>query len=368
MSNKTNQGNEEIKNNEDKNLQKLREEFDKKRFQNENHPKTSYGNKHLINQKKNIYSQSCKKTPKRYNKALSANKFNHKNNENKVTLNEQISYNFCKNHPGFLYYKEIMASINNNKLNKIRTLTGKPMKKMKLEYVHINISDKNLNNNKFKENQKFPKINYGYNNKKNINEKISIYNNYLNDKNNPYSIFWANKILNQSDYRIDIKGMTLGVPKLGSVNNREDFFLKVLNKSNTKKNLEKSNKNLFKKFNNKLNIKGHYNNNYIGIINQKNSQKEIITKEIFDINKKCDKIETNKKEMKNIVNDEKNKGKILEDYNNKNKKEDNGDEYEEESLDEEVQKQFYKNQKNFFKARKDIIEEPEFLEEDNDIN
>ena len=55
------------------------------------------------------------------------------------------------------------------------------------------------------------------------------------------------------------------------------------------------------------------------------------------------------------------------DNNNKgdNHHDDIENDYDNESLDEEQQKQFYKNQKNFFKARKDIIEEPEYLEEDN---
>ena len=41
---------------------------------------------------------------------------------------------------------------------------------------------------------------------------------------------------------------------------------------------------------------------------------------------------------------------------------------DDENFDEEQEKIFYKNQKNFYKIRKDIIEEPEYLEEDNEKN
>lgn len=82
---------------------------------------------------------------------------------------------------------------------------------------------------------------------------------------------------------------------------------------------------------------------------------------------KCYKIKNDNNEKKNNSNDENNTGKIIQDNNNKN----NGleeNEFENESYDEEQQKQFYTNQRNFFKARKDIIEEPEYLEEDNEAN
>ena len=97
------QGIEEIKNNDDKNLQKLREEFDKKYQKNENYPKTSYGSKHSITKNKNFISKSCKKSPLRYKKALSASKFNKKINDNNGKLDDIISYHISKKHPGYLY-------------------------------------------------------------------------------------------------------------------------------------------------------------------------------------------------------------------------------------------------------------------------
>ena len=383
---KSDRESEEIKNSEDKNIKKLREEFESRQSHNENHPKTSHGYKNSLSH--NSYttnSKSCKKSPSRCKKALSANKYNPKIYKNSNKLNDKISYDFCKKHPGYLYYKEILSSLNNNKLNKIRTLTGKVInRKMKLEPVPKNM--KKSNNNKFNKNQKFPKINpsYGYNSK--YNGKQKYYNNNQNEKYNPYSYFWANKILNQSDFKIGIKGIAYGVPQLGSVKKKEDFLLKPFNKT------DNINKNSFKKSNLSNGNKFYYNN-FVGISSQKNTKKEKITKGIFDENKnnntneKCYKIkndENNENDVVNIKenlnenNSENNKGKILEGNNdndnndkkedNNNKKEDKENEFEEESFDEEQQKQFYQNQKNFFKARKDIMEEPEYLEEDNDIN
>ena len=388
----SNRESEEIKNSEDKNIKKLREEFDKRQSQNGNHPKTSHGYKNSTNRNVyNINSKSCKKSPSRYTKALSANKYNQKVYKNSNKLNDKTSYDFCKKHPGYLYYKEIMSNIKNNKLNKIRTLTGKVInRRMKLEPAPKNIKNSNINN--FFKNQQFPKIHNNHNNKINGRHKLYNYNYNYNhnnnqfDKNNPYSYFWANKILNHSDFKIGVKGMAYGVPQLGSFNKNGDFLLKVLNKTKEKdKNLENYTKNSFKSYHNGTNK--NYYNNFVGITNQKNSKKESIIKGIFDENKsgnekdneKCFKIKNdeNKNEMKKIFNEkifENNKAKFLEDNNNKdnknNKKDDNDNEneFEDESLDEELQKQFYKNQKNFFKARKDIMEEPEYLEDDNDNN
>ena len=380
--------NEEIKNSEDKNIKKLREEFDKKQSNSENHPKTSHGMKHSVNHyNSNVYS--CKKTPLRYSKALSANKYNQKIIKNSNgKLNGKITYDFCKKHPGYLYYKEIVTNLKNNRLNKKRTLTGKVINRnMKLEPIQKNNMGNKVKNNKIKKGEKFPKINSSYNNR--INGKQTYYNhnynynNIKNDKNNPYSIFWANKILNQSDFKIEIKGKTYGVPKLVSANKNDDFLFKVFNKQkDNEKHIENSDKNSYKNNNNVQNGNKHYYNNFVGVSNQKNIKKEKINKGVLDENKnnknneKCYIIKNEenekkeKKEMKNIFSDDINNKNMEDKHNNKEDKnnEDYENEFDDVSLDEEQQKQFYKNQKNFFKARKDIIEEPEYLEEDNDNN
>ena len=280
----------------EKNIQKLREEFNKKKLNNENHPKTSHENKRA----------NVSKKITRTNKALSANKIKW-GNLNK--LNDKELFDFYRKHPGYLYYKEIMTNMKlkqfNNPLKK-RAFTGKEFnnKKIRLDY-NSNINYRKMGNtnynhgNKFSNynnysynlnrNEKFPKIsktnyysgqnrpkwknnfvknynynfnynNFNYSHNHNYNYNINNININIKDKKNPYSLSWVNKILNQNDYKLEIKS-------------------------------------------------------------------------------------------KNI---------------NKKKKEKNNNDDKEEELDEEQQMQFYKNQKNFFKARKDIKEEPEDLEEDKD--
>ena len=298
----------------EKNIQKLREEFNKKKLNNENHPKTSHENKRA----------NVAKKITRTNKALSANKIKW-GNLNK--LNDKELFDFYRKHPGYLYYKEIMTNMKlkqfNNPLKK-RAFTGKEFnnKKIRLDY-NSNINYRKMGNtnynhgNKFSSNfnnfsnnnyninrnEKFPKIsktnyysgqnrpkwknnfvknynynfnynNFNYSHNHNYNYNINNININIKDKKNPYSLSWVNKILNQNDYKLEIKSKNI-----------------------------------------------------------------------------------NKKEK------EKNKANIN-DY--KEKKEKNNNDDKEEELDEEQQMQFYKNQKNFFKARKDIKEEPEDLEEDKD--
>ena len=305
----------------DQNIQKLRDEFNKKSYYSENHPKTSHEYKRAMVNKKIT----------RTNKALSANKIKW-SNLNK--LNDKEMLEFYRKHPGYLYYKEIMANMKikqfNNPLKK-RAYTGKDFihKKIRMEHnnnfghkkfgntnFNYNHGNKYNNINNINRNDKFPKIsktnyfnnqgkqqkwktnyvknynynfnynNYNYSHNHNYNYNINNININIKDKKNPYSLSWVNKILNQNDYKLEIK---------------------------PKNDINKNNKD-------KIQI-----NNFV-----KNKE--------------------NKKEKKEEV------------LNN----EDDND--KEEELDEEQQKQFYKNQKNFFKARKDIQEEPEDLEEDKEEN
>ena len=323
----------------DQNIQKLREEFNKKSFYNENHPKTSHEYKRAMVAKK----------MNRTNKALSANKIKW-SNLNK--LNDKEMLEFYRKHPGYLYYKEIMANMKIKQFNNVgkkRAFTGKEFNNKKIikdynnnynyrklgntNYNHGNNLYKNFNINR---NEKFPKIsktnyfnsqnkkkwktnfvknynynfnynNYNYSHNHNYNYNINNININIKDKKNPYSLSWVNKILNQNDYKLEIK------PK--------DIILK-------EKEKEKHNK---------VNINNYMKNKDI---------KEIKDNKVKDDNK--------------IKNDNKEK-----DVNEEKKEEKLNDDKEEE-LTEEQQMQFYKNQKNFFKARKDIKEEPEDLEEDND--
>ena len=293
----------------DQDIQKLREEFNKRNFNSENHPKTSHEYKRVLNNKK----------ISRTNKTLSANKFKW-GNINKLSDKEILE--FSRKHPGYLYYKEILANMKIKSFinqQKKRAFTGN--KKINTNYNIKKLSNTNYNhgnkysNNYTNRNDNFPKINktnynsgtkqqkwknnilknfnynfnynnYNYNHNHNYNYNINNININIKDKKNPYSLSWVNKILNQNDYKLEIK------PK--------NFI---------KKEKEK----------NKINIKN-------------NSEKKEKIKENKD----------NKEKKEEIINDK------------------------EDELDEEQQLQFYKNQKNFFKARKDIKEEPEDLEEDKD--
>ena len=288
---------EEIKNEEDKDIQKLREEFNQKQSGNKDHPKTSHGYKHSPNHY--TYLNDMKKHT-RYNKALSANKLKPKITNDK-NLNSQIIYDFCKKHPGYLYYKEVETNLKNKKLKK-RAYTGRVInRKMKLESIY-KVGNKNANY-KFNTNENFPKLNNNRNNVWNeafynynyINNNYNYKKKYSSDKSNPYSFFWYNKILNKNDFRIDIKENSNGVPKLGS--SKKDDVLNILNNSNKNKN---------------------YFNNYISKSSnstRKNSKKK--SDEIFDENKniennKCYKVKTkentlNKIKKENIFHNNKKK-------------------------------------------------------------
>ena len=307
-------------NNLEQNIQKLREEFNKKNNINDSHPKTSHEYKRALANKK----------INRTNKALSANRIKW-SNINK--LNDKEMLEFSRKHPGYLYYKEIMENMKYKQYNnpiRRRAFTGKEYlnKKMKIDYINntggfrkvvinnYNHGNKHINNIFMNRNEKFPNIsktnyfngqnkqkwktnyvknfnyNFNYNNynySHNYNYNINNININIKDKKNPYSFSWVNKFLNQNDYKLEIKEKEKPKTKL-----------KLSNINDTKKN------------------------NFV---------------------------KNEKKEEKELINEN----------NNNNKEED-----KEEELDEEQQMQFYKNQKNFFKARKDIQEEPEDLEEDKD--
>ena len=316
-------------NNLEQNIQKLREEFNKKNYFNDTHPKTSHEYKRALANKK----------INRTNKALSANRFKW-SNINK--LNDKEMLEFSRKHPGYLYYKEIMENMKYKQYNnpiRRRAFTGKefPNKKMKIDYINntggfrkvvinnYNHGNRHINNIFINRNEKFPNIsktnyfngqnkqkwktnyvknynyNFNYNNynySHNYNYNINNININIKDKKNPYSLSWVNKFLNQNDYKLEIKEKEKPKTKI-----------KLSNINNTKKKEDKAKINNFVKNN-------------------------------------------EKKEEKELNNEKKN--------NNTN------NEDKEEEFDEEQQMQFYKNQKNFFKARKDIQEEPEVLEEDKD--
>ena len=307
----------------------------------------------------NISNNNSKKFHN-YNKSLSAYKYKQKIKSNQNQIN---NYEIWKNHPGYLYYKEFMKY--NNKHNKKRTFTGKAFnRKYKLEPI-MKPKIKNING-VFQYNEYFPKIN----GKKNIKNETQI--NYINrDKKNQYYSLWPNKIWNKYDFT---KGNQYGAPQSNKINRKEDYIFKVLNKE--KDNLYNKKSNTNKVINNydKLNQNNIYYNNFMNKksnINTKKKEnninkKENLFKRDYFINNNNSK-EDNKKNNLNNFENNKNINDIHNKKNDKNKEENNENE-ENDNFDEEKEKLFYTNQKNFFKFRKDIMEEPEYLEEDNDNN
>ena len=293
----------------EENIQKLREEFNKKSFHNENHPKTSHEYKRA----------NVNKKISRTNKALSANKIKW-SNLNK--LSDKELFDFYRKHPGYLYYKEIMTNMKlkqfNNPLKK-RAFTGKEFanKKIRIEYSN-NINYKKMGNtnynhgNKFSNynnysynlnrNEKFPKIsktnyysnqnkqkwksnfvknynynfnynNFNYSHNHNYNYNINNININIKDKKNPYSLSWVNKILNQNDYKLEIK------PKNFIKKEKEKNKFNILNTKAT------NNFNIYTKlyedkeiYDDKLKLKIHKSTpTFIPKINRNKTQKSLKT-------------------------------------------------------------------------------------------
>ena len=322
---------------EEEGLKTLREEFDK-RLKNR-HPKTSYQLKRSTNPN-NKFNNILKKIPK-YNKALSANKYKrciltYITNNN---ISRKTFFDLSQKYPGYLYYKEILSTNKNGKYKQNNTFSENFTNR------------KNNNKSPIKNKQNLPKIA----SKKKIGKiKLSFLNQM--DKKNPYSLFWPNKMLNKNDCSIKIRGIEFGVPIIGSkINTIEDFILK--NSNSDKKKLYQSNQ-INNRYNKRTNT--HHNNYFLDKnkkmkvnkdkiqIMDKNKEKKVLVNRNFNINKeKEDKI---RDENDKIKNEEK-----KEHFNDKS----------DDSLDENQQEQFYKNQQNFFKARKDIKEEPSSLEEED---
>ena len=183
-------------NNLEQNIQKLREEFNKKNNINDSHPKTSHEYKRALANKK----------INRTNKALSANRIKW-SNINK--LNDKEMLEFSRKHPGYLYYKEIMENMKYKQYNnpiRRRAFTGKEYfnKKMKIDYINntggfrkvvinnYNHGNKHINNIFMNRNEKFPNIsktNYfnGQNKQKWKTNYVKNFNYNFNYNNYNYS-------------------------------------------------------------------------------------------------------------------------------------------------------------------------------------
>ena len=256
------------------------------------------------------------------------------------------NYEVWKNHPGYLYYKEFMKY--NNKYNKKRTFTGKAFnRKYKLDPI-IKPKNKNIYDTYKYNKEIFPKIN----GKKTIKNGTQVNFSNRNNYNHLYYPFWENKLLNKKD----------------------DYIFKALNKDKENHYNKNAKKNLTITYNDKLNHKNIYYNNFMSKksnnkIKENQDKKGNLIKRGYFINNKNNSNENNEKNnINNIIVNNNNEIENKENDKNKEDKSEKEDNENNDNIDEEKEKLFYTNQKNFFKVRKDIIEEPEYLEEDNDNN
>ena len=228
--------------------------------------------------------------------------------------------NISRNNPGYLYYKEI--------LNMNKTMQGK--KKLSVGrtlYSRFNSNEKPKN----VKHRSFTNI---------FNREVKSLKDCIN-VNNPYMPFWLTKIIlnkNPNDLKRDGH-----IHFLDRINHKNNLFAK------TKTNFHPM-KNRTLDFCDKVKRKYLLND------------KQKIPKRIKQLqNKKyyqsAESLMNLKQfNLKNNINNNNKKDKIKE----------NDFKFEDDiPISKEQEKQFYQIQKNFFQTRKEIIEEPEYLEEDN---
>ena len=223
-------------------------------------------------------------------------------------------FNIDHNNPAYIYYKEILRSQEylrkrnqTAKLNNKRIFLQNSINNMQ----KINKFENNTNYNSFKKTQ-IKKVTQSH-------QKII---NQFKDPKNPYSTFWPNHILDtRFKMELGIKGFVNGIPIL---------------------NIKK------KKINYKINNK---ENNNKKINNNKNKQKEI-----------------KKKNSNNFISKDNNNNNNLINENNNDNINNKEDIDEDIIIDDKLDNIFNTNQKDFFKFRKDIKEEPENEEDDENKN
>lgn len=305
-----------------KDLKLLREEFEKRNIGNRMHPKTSYGkrniSKYFSNNNKNDIEEKNKKLDFELDKYVKIISLKNQQHNNFVYKNRNIT----RNNPGYLYFKEI--------LNMSKTVQNK--RRISAEKI---ISPKYTFNEKQIGQKQKSYSNIFYKN-------TGPLKNYIN-LNNPYMPFWITKIIihrNRNRNRNIIRnGRTTFIERN---NPKYDLFSKTTNAFHPMKNRTLELRDKIRRNN--------LNNDY-----------PIIFKKMKKLQKK--------KYSQNSVDSLKNIMSIKKINLNHNQKEKEKKEMFKDDDDIKIspvqEKQFYQIQKNFFQTRKEIIEEPEYLEEDN---
>ena len=268
-----------------------------------------------------------------------------KSNDLKYKINTVDLSSINKYNPGYIYYKSyqnISEKLNKKKI-KLKENKNKTNNEIRIKLGNTKNANNRYNNClKYSDEENAKKISelnndniskahksIFFNNKKDL--KLSNIYSYMINKNNPYSIYWANKLLNNNDACIGIN-FNSTVPLLKSLNiklNSNENSIKSHRIEKNKKKLESEIKkiireNKLKKNKLKLNIENEENNLYSE--NQKFNIQE--NKTIKPINlkdnkaeKKCENNEfiNNINEKKDI--NEKEEEKQIEKNKEENKKE-----------------------------------------------
>ena len=288
---------------EAKNIQQLREEFDKKIIRDIKHPKTSYGKRNFIKYNDNNTNiQNNNMRWKTLDDYININNLKAKEKNNSFNYNYFIykNRNISRNNPGYLYYKEIV-NMNRTLQNKTRSFSGNNIFSKNKNNTNLKKQKSRSTNNIFIRNKKKLKL-YSKKNKTSIDINIKNNNIYY-----PYMPTWVNKIIsfNNNNTNSYNKKLSNFIPMIQNKDKNDIFVYQTYNKNNFE--LYKKKDNLF--------------NNYL--IRSKKIKKE-------------------KNKISNIGN-----------INNIN------------NMNNEHQKQFYPAVYSFFQNKNGIIEEPEYLEEDS---
>ena len=275
------------------------------------------------------------------------------NANNKLNSKWTLSSNTYNNYINYANHKILNKNknkfkINNNNLNKIDTkgrsrshIGNKPSYNLynteKNNYLFSNNSNVNTPNRKYTSTQvDINKNIYAKNYKRNFTAKIL--------KNNKISILENNK--QNKKYGKHRVYSTMNTRRI--VENKHQIYEKLINEKNNPYGLGWINKMLGKNNEEKVGLaKGFIN----GVPVVKILSRGELTKK--ELKKKLSEIERKKKEEESKMN------KIVK-AEAKLKEGELDDEY---NIPKEILEQFNKNSKNFFKARKDIIEQPEEEEE-----
>ena len=413
------------------------EEIHDKKIKIVNSQNNDNANSFYFNNKINYLSQgnsSSLEFVKSKNKNKSHNINNHENKD--LFLMNKYS-------PGYIYYKAYQNII--EKLNKKKILSGRKLFKKNIEKKIINNKkryksgtinklyiSKNNNNNNYKTSYIFKNNNYKSSKKGNPISNDTNYNHIfsktykssfidkniysiLNNKNNPYSIHWANKLLNINDVYLGVS-YNSSVPLLKSLNlkkcnnkkcppltksleNNEKkndgtdrSFIKIkTNKMNISKlkikcdNEERKNENhnqTYKKEKiinelkeNSINMENINNEEDKKILKEKNIESQQIINNDKNFQKEANKEQANKvkdKEKNDLqINGEKNesnkslKNETNEEENKLFEKKINKDKKEKQETENDIQKSVHDfTELIFFEAKADLENNPQQEEKD----